>query len=426
MKILAYTSPARGHLYPLVPILDELAARGHEIAVRTLSRSVDEMARRGFDASPVAPAVEAIEHDDYRGRTPTARIARAMNVFGARSLEEVADMRAAIAEHGPDALLVDCNAWGATAIAEQSGRPWAQWFPYPIPLPGPGVPPYGPGFKPSNRPLGRLRDALLWPILLRSFERAALPPLNATRRAVGVQPFASARELFMSPPLILYMTAEPFDYARPWPPSVRMVGPCAWDPPAEPPAWLDEVTQPLVLVSTSSEFQDDGRLVRVALEALADEDVFVAATLPSAGLPDSVPGNARVERFVPHAALLERAACAITHGGAGATQKALAAGVPVCVVPFGRDQLEVARRVEVAGAGTRLPARRLRADRLRAAVRQAMTKRDGARRVAAGYEATGGARTAVDAFEELADSASAGSRTPRRAASAPAWRGRTS
>ncbi len=31
-RILAYTSPARGHLFPLTPILDELRARGHEIA----------------------------------------------------------------------------------------------------------------------------------------------------------------------------------------------------------------------------------------------------------------------------------------------------------------------------------------------------------------------------------------------------------
>ena len=36
-RVLAYTSPARGHLYPLVQILDELAARGHEIAIRTLA-----------------------------------------------------------------------------------------------------------------------------------------------------------------------------------------------------------------------------------------------------------------------------------------------------------------------------------------------------------------------------------------------------
>ena len=142
--------------------------------------------------------------------------------------------------------------------------------------------------------------------------------------------------------------------------------------------------------------------MRTALEALADEDVFVVATMPSATFEGPVPANARVERFVPHGPLLARAACAVTHGGMGATQKALAAGVPVCVVPFGRDQLEVARRVEVAGAGTRLPASKLRPDRLRAKVREAMGKRAGAERVAAGYAATGGAAAAADAFEALA------------------------
>ena len=115
-----------------------------------------------------------------------------------------------------------------------------------------------------------------------------------------------------------------------------------------------------------------------------------------------LPANARVERFIPHASLLGRTACAITHGGAGATQKALAFGVPVCVVPFGRDQLEVARRVEVADAGTRLPAQKLNAERLREQVRLAMAKREGARRVADGYAATGGALAAADAFEALA------------------------
>jgi len=57
--------------------------------------------------------------------------------------------------------------------------------------------------------------------------------------------------------------------------------------------------------------------------------------------------------------LLERAGCGVTYGGIGTTQKALACGVPVCAVPFGRDQLEIARRVELARAGTRLPAKRL-------------------------------------------------------------------
>ena len=120
------------------------------------------------------------------------------------------------------------------------------------------------------------------------------------------------------------------------------------------------IDRPIVLVTTSSEKQADTSLVVTALAALADEPVHVVATMP-AGQPDDVvaPPNATVRRFVPHGAVLDRAVCAVTHGGMGATQKALARGVPVCVVPFGRDQLEVARRVEVARCGTRLPARRL-------------------------------------------------------------------
>ncbi len=97
--------------------------------------------------------------------------------------------------------------------------------------------------------------------------------------------------------------------------------------------------------------------------------------------------------------MLDAAACAVTHGGMGATQKALARGVPVCAVPFGRDQREVARRVEVAGAGTRLPAGRLSPSRLRDAVLRAMTMTDGARRVAAGYRAAGGPAAAAAAVE---------------------------
>jgi UDP:flavonoid glycosyltransferase YjiC (YdhE family) len=109
-----------------------------------------------------------------------------------------------------------------------------------------------------------------------------------------------------------------------------MVGPCDWDPPVDPPPWLDEVDQPIVLVTTSSEFQDDGRLVRCALEALSGENVYVVATLPAqetAGI--TPPPNARVFSFIPHAPILQRAVCAVTHGGMGAPQKALTHGVPV-------------------------------------------------------------------------------------------------
>ena len=87
----------------------------------------------------------------------------------------------------------------------------------------------------------------------------------------------------------------------------------------------------------------------------------------------------------------------------GITQKALAAGVPVCVVPFGRDQFDVARHVEIAGAGTRLPASRLRPDRLRSKMREAMGKKEGAERLASAFASAGGPRAATEALEELSN-----------------------
>ena len=125
------------------------------------------------------------------------------------------------------------------------------------------------------------------------------------------------------------------------------------------------------------------------------------ATVPTAKSDEvTTSGNTTVCRFLPHGAVLDRAVCAVTHGGMGATQKALAHRVPVCVVPYGRDQFEVARRAEVAGCGTRLPARRLSAKRLRAKVREAMTMTEGAARVAEGFAATGGTDRGADVFEK--------------------------
>lgn len=402
-KILVYTSPARGHLYPITPTLDELRRRGHDVVLRTLASQVETMRARGFDAAPISPAIEAIEHDDYQARTPLGALKRGIALFARRAEHEIPDLRAAISDESPDLLLVDGQTWGGLSCAEAWGGPWAAWLPYPIPLSSPDVPPFGPGLAPARGAPGRLRDRVLRPMLRRSFEGAMLPQLNAVRGGLHLGPLAGVDDLFTRPPALLYLTAEPFEYPRTdWPENIRMIGPGTWDPPAEPPAWLAEIDRPIVLVTTSSEFQDDGRLVQTALEALAHEDVHVVATLPSADPAGfAAPPNAHVLPFVPHAPILRHAACAITHGGMGATQKALAAGVPVCVVPFGRDQLEVARRVVVAGAGTSLKAGRLRPDRLRESVRKAMGMGDGARRVAAAFAGAGGAPAGADTVEDL-------------------------
>lgn len=393
----------RGHLFPTLAVLEELHRRGHEIAIRALSSEVPGLRGVGFDAAPLSAKVESLRIDDWKARTPLGSARRSTRTFRERAALDGPDLSRAIREERPDALLVDIAAWGALGAAEAWGGPWASFCPLPLPVPSRDAPPFGPGFPPARGLSGRLRDGLGWALVERAFDQLALGELNQVRVALGAAPLAHAHDLFTRPPLLLYMTTESFDYPRAdWPPNVVFVGPCTWDPPQELPPGLGSIEAPFVLVTTSTDFQDDGRLVRVALDALADEPCHVVATLPAASSEDlEPPPNATVAPFVPHRPVLERASCAITHGGMGATQKALAAGVPVCAVPFGRDQFEVARRVKQAGAGTQLLPWRLSPDRLRRKVHEATAMRAGAKRVAESFGACNGGKAAADAFERL-------------------------
>jgi len=145
-RILAYTTPGRGHLFPLTPILDELGRRGHQIALRTLASQVPSMRARGFDAAPISDRIEAIAHDDWRATNPRAALARAVRVFAQRAEHDAADLDRAIDQARPDALLVDVNAWGAAAAAEAWAGPWAMLCPYPLPLRSRDVHRSGPGY----------------------------------------------------------------------------------------------------------------------------------------------------------------------------------------------------------------------------------------------------------------------------------------
>lgn len=266
-----------------------------------------------------------------------------------------------------------------------------------------GVPPFGPGLRPLPGLLGDIRDASMRPFVTHLFDRRMLPRISAIRAELGVPQVRSVDAFFRRAPLLLAVGGEPFEYPHPgWGDAVHLIGACVFEPtPATAPEWLVAIDQPIVLVSTSSIKQADSILGRTALEALADEPVHVVATFP-AGVPPDLPrpANATVCQFAPHGVALERAVCAITHGGMGTTVKALDRGVPVCVVPFARDQAEVARRVQVARCGTRLPAEKLTAARLLAKVRTAMTMTEGVRRVAAGFTATGGVTRGADLIEQ--------------------------
>jgi len=403
MNVLVYTSPARGHLYPVVPIASELSKRGHRAHIVTLAGELEHLAQIGISSSPIDPAVERIAIEDYRERSLPRAGMSVLKTFTARAAGEAPDLARGIDDHNPDVLLIDVNCWGAATVAERSGLPWAMYSPYLLPLPSRDAPPFGLGLAPMNGPVGRVRDAIVGYGFRAGFDRTVMPAINALRARHGLPELRRYSDVLARPPVLLALTAEGFEYPRSdWPANVRLIGAVNWSPPLPAPAWLDELRDPLVLVTCSTERQRDKRLLHVSLESLPATGMSVIAT-SAAHDPDqfSAPPGSRVVRFVPHEPILQRAACVVCHGGMGITQKALAAGVPVVVVPCGRDQLDTACRVQSAQAGVRLSPRRLTPARLAAAVHTAIERRAGALCVGRAYAAAGGEAAGADAIEAL-------------------------
>jgi MGT family glycosyltransferase len=252
--------------------------------------------------------------------------------------------------------------------------------------------------------LSRLRHHLAALALQKDFDLRCLAIVNELRASRRLEPLGHAYQQSSRQRLTLAYTAEPFEYPRrDWHSSVRFVGPGLWDAPHfAQPEWLLELDdRPIVLVCTSSAIQEDSALVAATIAGLSQTRFQVVATVPSGFAPAPLPANARVARYIPHQLLLPRTACVVCHAGFGITQKALAAAVPVVACPFGRDQFEVARRVELAGAGTRVLPWQLTPTRIRAAVETAIDCKRGALRIADAFRRAGGARAAADAVEDL-------------------------
>jgi MGT family glycosyltransferase len=153
--------------------------------------------------------------------------------------------------------------------------------------------------------------------------------------------------------LVLHATDQKFDFDfRDLPPRHRYVGPLLWNQPTPTPEYLGDPGPPWVLVALSSDPQDDLAIARGALAALESRPVRVLVTIGDAHDARElapVPANARVERYVPHDAVLDQAILLIGHAGHGSVMKALCKGVPMLLVPWDRDQPGVAARAERLG-----------------------------------------------------------------------------
>ena len=161
----------------------ELAARGHDADLcATRGRAGQSATRLGIEGSPIDLAVGAHRDRGLAERSPRGAGLSVLRTFAAAlAAIEAPDLARAIERHTPDVLVIDVNCWGAATVAEASGLPWAMYTPYLLPLPSRDAPPFGMGLRPRQGPLGALRDAIVRRIVSVSFDRVAMPTIDALR-----------------------------------------------------------------------------------------------------------------------------------------------------------------------------------------------------------------------------------------------------
>jgi MGT family glycosyltransferase len=401
--VLIYTSPARGHLYPMMDIALKLKEQGYAVIIQTLSGEKKIVDGEGLKHIAISPEIEALPLEDYKKDNPVSQIKSAFSTWLSRAAHEIEDLRQSYNTVFPDLLIVDVNTWGAGAFAETQGKPWVMFMPFCLPISSADTPAFGPGFAPPSNSLHRLRDRVIDSIV-QSAVQVQIKGLNQIRTKMGVPALKKYEDIFARPNLVLYRSSEPFDYPRKnWPEHILPIGPGLWAPSADQPDWINELPSPRILISVSTEKQDDGSIIETALRSMAEEDASLIVTTAALD-PEQFTAphdRVRITKFLSHAQIIDKMDLVVTHGGMGATQRALAAGVPVCVIPCGRDQSETARRVEVSGSGTMLPKNKLNEKRLHKAIKEAMKLKPGAEKIAHAFAHAGGAKRSVKAIDDL-------------------------
>jgi len=307
----------------------------------------------------------------------------------------------------PEVVVADIITVAGSLAAQAEGRPWATLVPHVLPTGEPGFPIYSVGAVYPRSSLGRRMWELVRPMVMTGEEQGRVE-LNGARERVGLAPLDEVHG-GISRDLAIVATFPQLEYPRRagWP-GMRVTGPLLWEQPFGdvelPPGEL-----PLVLVAPSTSQDPEHRLVRAALEGLANEPVRVLATTNrrEPAEPLRVPANARLVDWVSYARTMPLCDAVVCHAGHGTLARALASGAPVVACPHAGDMAENAARIRWAGAGVSLPRRFTTARGLRLAVRRvlgdpryrqrAVELRDWATR-------NDGARRAADAVEELAES----------------------
>jgi MGT family glycosyltransferase len=289
--------------------------------------------------------------------------------------------------------------------AESVALPYDVLLPNAYLLPAPGMPPFGLGLQPATGALGRLRDRAVGGVVGRLWAKG-LPRINALRAEHGLERQRGFWDGIRSARRVLVLTSADFDFPAELPGNVRYVGAVLDDPAWASAPWTAPAgDDPLVLVALSSTFQDQLDCLQRIVDALGTLPVRGVVTTGPALDPGAVtaPVNVTVLAAAPHSEVLRDAAAVVTHGGHGTVVRALAADVPLVVLPHGRDQGDNAARLTARQAGLSVT-RTASSAAIAAAVRQVLEDpalRTGAQRLGASIRRDAASGALVDELEDL-------------------------
>lgn len=367
LRILAVCWEGGGNVPPTLGAVRALAGRGHDvrlIADDTMRAEAIEAGARFLpwkrapnrpDRSPESCFVRDWETAD--SLTGFQRGCERIFVGPAQSHAE--DILEALATEPSDILLGTDLLFGSMLAGEIAKVPTALLASNISLWPLPGHPPFGPGFQPARSAADRARDAEVTAVVEQVWD-GFLPGLNAARAHFGLAPLAHVHEQPLSAGRHLLATSSSFDFpTERLPDHVRYIGPLL-----EMPSWAHErwaspparETRPLVLVSFSTTNQGQADVLRRVISGLAGEPVEVVVTLGKAleGLGLQSSANVTILPNAAHDDILAKARAVVTHGGHGTIMRSLSHGVPLVVLPMGRDQNDNAARLDYHGAGLRL------------------------------------------------------------------------
>ncbi|KAA0690242.1 glycosyltransferase [Neorhizobium sp. P12A] len=390
MKILIASTPATGHLNPLLAIGRILMAEGHQVLV--LSGSAFRGRIEGISAEFRALSFDAdLDPADIHSHAPELKLIPPGPEWLRIAMERIfvdtipaqsKSLNQVLRDFPADIIIGDDMFFGVLPmlLGPRSKRP-------PIVLCGTSIlhwrrddkAPHFMGLPPAITKAQREQYAAI------AQEQEKLVDLPVARRAnlhlaeLGVGPLSapfldSVVELADS---YMQLSVPGFEYPREIPPSVNFVGALPFIPNQAPiPLWARELdgSRKVVLVTQGTVANHDFNLLLApTLAALAKEpDVLVVATAggrPVEAIPGPIPANARLASYLPFEWLLPKVDVLVTNGGYGSVNQALSLGIPLVTAGLTEDKADVNARVAWSGVGIDLRSNHPTPQQLRTTIR---------------------------------------------------------